>query len=67
MFKTKGTDLKLHPITARLVQFKQLLDQMGPLDEVVMPQIDEILASKDDLSQVSKAKQLKKTKTVAKK
>ena len=43
MFKTQRTDLKFHPITTRLVQYKQLLDKMGPLDEAMRPEIDRVL------------------------
>ena len=43
MFKTRRTNLKFHPITGQLVQYKKLLDEMKPLDRVLAPQIDEIL------------------------
>lgn len=43
MFKTRRIPLKFHPMTGRLVQYKQLLDQIAPLDEVVMPQVKSIL------------------------
>ena len=35
--------MKFHPITGQLVQYKQLLDQMQPLDRILTPQIDNIL------------------------
>ena len=44
MFKTQRTNLEFHPITTRLVQYKQLLDKMGPLDEAMRPEIDKILS-----------------------
>ena len=44
MFKSKRAPLKLHPLTGRIVQYKQLLDQMAPLEEKVMFQVDQILA-----------------------
>ena len=43
MFKTRRTNLKFHPITGQLVQYKQLLDQMKPLDRILAPQINDIL------------------------
>ena len=59
MFKTKRTNLKYHPITSRLVQFKQLLDKMAPLDEAMAPQMDKILKvvekNKDDAKQITKS------------
>ena len=45
MMKTKKVDLKVHPLSKRLVQYKQILNQMQRLDDIVMPQIDEILQS----------------------
>ena len=40
MFKTRRTSLKFHPVTGRLVQYKQLLDEMAasPVDSSVMEQ-----------------------------
>ena len=40
MFKTRRTPLRFHPVTARLVQYKQLLDEMAasPVDSAVMEQ-----------------------------
>jgi len=59
MFKTKRTNLKFHPITSRLVQFKQLLDKMAPLDEAMAPQMDKILKvvekHKEDAKQITKS------------
>jgi U3 small nucleolar RNA-associated protein 3 len=43
MFKSKRSSLKLHPLTGRLVQYKELLDQMSHLDQIVMPQVEAIL------------------------
>ena len=43
MFKSKRTSLKFHPLTSRLVQYKQLLEDMETADEVVNAQIEEIL------------------------
>lgn len=48
MMKTKKVDLKVHPLSKRLVQYKQILEQMKRLDDIVMPQIDEILQSGGD-------------------
>ena len=40
MFKTRRTPLRFHPVTGRLVQYKQLLDEMAasPVDSSVMEQ-----------------------------
>ena len=40
MFKTRRTPLRFHPVTGRLVQYKQLLDEMesSPVDSAVMEQ-----------------------------
>ena len=43
MFKTRRTSMKLHPITSRLVQYKQLLNQIEPVDKIMKSQIDKIL------------------------
>merc|ERR550519_1731426 len=44
MFKTKGTNLKLHPVTGRLVQYKQMFDSLQEMEAVVMPQVDSLLS-----------------------
>ena len=43
MLKAKQVDLKLHPLPKRLVSFKQILEQLSDLDNVVLPQIDDLL------------------------
>ena len=44
MFKSRKVDLKMHPLTARLVGYKNILDDLEKkLDPIVMPQIQEIL------------------------
>ena len=53
MFKTRRTNLKFHPITGRLVQYKQLLNRMDTVDKLVAPQVDRILVA---VSQKSDAK-----------
>lgn len=47
MFKSKGTNLTLHPVTGRLVQYRQLLDQVQDLDSQVMEQVNTVLARLD--------------------
>ena len=42
MFKAKRSSLKVHPLTGGLVQYKQLLDQLDPISDSVMKQIDDI-------------------------
>lgn len=43
MFKAKGTNLKLHPVVGRLVEYKNLLDSLEDFDSVVGPQVDKLL------------------------
>merc|ERR1739838_559959 len=45
MFKTKNVNLKLHPLTKRIVEFKQMLDEMGELDEKMNPQVQSLLTN----------------------
>lgn len=47
MFKASRANLKFHPITGRLVQYKQLLDQMEDAGRDVMKQVDEIVDKLD--------------------
>ena len=44
MFKSRGASLTLHPVTGRLVQYRQLLDQLQQADAVVMPQVEQLLS-----------------------
>ncbi len=48
MFKSKRTQLKLHPLTGCLMDYRKLLDQLEPLDSVVMAQVDELLAKAEE-------------------
>ena len=69
MFKTRNINLKLHPLTKRLVQFKHLLDQMVSLDETYGSELEklvqdgppEVKAPKvsNDKKKVKKTKKLK--------
>jgi len=43
MFKSKGTNLKLHPVTGRLVEYKQILDKMESMDALIKPQVESLL------------------------
>ena len=43
MFRAKRANLKLHPITSRLVQFKKMLDELDELDEKVLPQVERLI------------------------
>merc|ERR1712106_1009352 len=47
MFKSRGTNMTLHPVTGRLVQYRQILDSLQHLDEIVMPQVESLLARID--------------------
>jgi len=73
MFKTKHVNLKLHPLTKRLVQFKQLLDQLTNLDEIIGPQLQQLLLTgppiqpeKETVKPKKKKKPLKKLKMLSK-
>jgi len=47
MFKSKGVSLALHPVTGRLVQYRQLIDRLEEIDKMVMPQVVEVLRRVD--------------------
>ena len=44
MFKAKGINLTLHPVTGRLVQYRQLLDQVESVGGDVMEQVNSLLS-----------------------
>ena len=61
MFKTKNANLKLHPLTKRIVEFKQMLDEMGDLDKKMKPLVENVLKSTPEVvtdagQEVKKAK-----------
>lgn len=43
LFKSRRAALKFHPLPGRLVQFRQMLDQLRTIDDVVMPQVRSIV------------------------
>merc|ERR1712012_894020 len=47
MFRAQGESLTLHPVTGRLVQYRQLLDSLKPMDEIVMPGVEALLERLD--------------------
>jgi len=47
MFKSRGVSMALHPVTGRLVQYRQLIDRLDPMDKIVMPQVEELLKRKE--------------------
>ena len=53
MFRAQGESLTLHPVTGRLVQYRQLLDSLKPMDEVVMPGVEALLQRLDLGEEVS--------------
>jgi len=53
MFRAQGESLTLHPVTGRLVQYRQLLDSLKPMDEVVMPSVEALLQRLDLGEEVS--------------
>ena len=57
MFKTKNVNLKLHPLTKRLVEFKKMIDQMETLDKIMIPQIQKLAnSSPEEISQAATKK-----------
>merc|ERR1712110_486113 len=49
MFKTKNVNLKLHPLTKRIVEFKKMLDEMAELDEKMGPQVQSLLKNSPEV------------------
>ena len=47
MFKSQGVSLTLHPVTTRLVQFRQLIDKVETVDTEVSQQIDNLVKRLD--------------------
>jgi len=43
MFKSKGCSLTLHPVTTRLVQYRQLIDKVESSNKTVMKEVDNIV------------------------
>ena len=59
MFKSRKVDLKMHPLTARLVQYKNLLDELeSKLDPVVADQVQQILELINEDGGLKKLKKL---------
>ena len=48
MFKARRRPLRLHPLTGRLVQYRQLLERMDPLSQAVMPQVEQVLKAMEE-------------------
>ncbi len=42
-FKAKRASLRHHPITGRLVEYKQLLDKIEKAEKPIMEQVEELL------------------------
>ena len=47
MFKSQGVSLTLHPVTTRLVQFRQLIDKVETVDTEVSEQVDNLVKRLD--------------------
>lgn len=67
MFKARRADLRLHPLTGRLVQYRQLLDQMeaAPLDAEVMAQADQLVTAREEGGQEAVEAAVRKAKKMA--
>ena len=48
MFKSKGVSLTLHPVTTRLVQYRQLLDKVESVEQEAMSQINALVTRLDN-------------------
>ena len=70
MFKTKNVNLKLHPLTKRLVQFKQMLNEMSQMDQVLKAQFEDLMQNPEEIEEeipVKKKGTKKKLKVLSKK
>merc|ERR1711913_80360 len=65
MFKTKNVNLKLHPLTKRIVEFKKMLDEMAEIDEKIGPQVQSLLKNAPEVVSDAgpKVKKIKKKST----
>jgi hypothetical protein len=53
LLKTKRIAVQSHPIIHRLYQYQELLKQLKPVDEVMSPQIESILAVVHDEDEIT--------------
>jgi U3 small nucleolar RNA-associated protein 3 len=53
LLKTKRIAVHSHPIMHRLYQYQELLKQLKPVDEVMSPQIESILAVVHDEDEIT--------------
>ena len=62
MFKTKQVNLKLHPLTKRIVEFKQMLEEMAELDEKMAPKVQHLITSTPEIVPEIKSAKKKSSK-----
>ena len=62
MFKTKQVNLKLHPLTKRIVEFKQMLEEMAELDEKMAPKVQHLITSTPEIVPEIKSTKKKSSK-----
>ena len=62
MFKTKQVNLKLHPLTKRVVEFKQMLEEMAELDEKMAPKVQHFITSTPEIVPEIKSTKKKSSK-----
>ena len=62
MFKTKQVNLKLHPLTKRIVEFKQMLEEMAELDEKMAPKVQHLITSTPEIVPERKSTKKKSSK-----
>lgn len=53
LLKTKRIAVQSHPVVRRLYQYQELLKQLKPVDEVMSPQIESILAEVHDGDEIT--------------
>lgn len=66
MFKSKRSPLKFHPLVGRLVQYKQMLDEMEPVSAELNQQIEDILRKVKAGKTVAEQAQQRKIATASK-
>ena len=69
MFKSQGVSLTLHPVTTRLVQYRQLIDKVEAVETEAMTQIDALvkrLDTGDDVKTIVKEERRRAKKSLEK-
>ncbi len=62
MFKARRAPLKLHPLTSRLMEYRQLLERMEPMNGVVKDQVEALLAKVKEGGEEAVEEQVRRAK-----